>query len=423
MMPVVVAAPLKVSRKQRGELERMARSSSLPHRTVVQSAALLFAADGMANEAIARECATTPDTVRRWRAKFEAGGVDAVGSIAPGRGRKPEIVQDVIDAIVEDTLRTVPDDGATAWSTRTMADRHGVGKDTVARIWRGRNLRPWRVDTFKLSNDPAFESKLVDVVGLYLDPPERAVVFSFDEKTQCQALDRTQPSLPLKAGRGRTMTHDYKRNGTIDLFAALNVGTGEVLHQTRRRHTANDVLAFFRWIDLHVPRDLEVHVVLDNLSAHSGPPVAEWLAHPKRQRWHLHFTPTSSSWLNLVEGWFAQLTNRRLRHGSFNSVAALSDAIDLWASHWNDDPQPFVWHTPARKIIAKVRRGRAALTHQRTVSHGQFLDELLSIGSASRRLYFRRRCARLPVGNVLGHGCGQDNWLLQHKSNLGPQVL
>src|SRR6266567_4599330 len=362
-MPVMVAAPLKVTRKQRGELERLARSSSLPHRMVVQASGLLLAADGVANEVIARECATTPDTVRRWRAKFEAGGVDAVGSIAPGRGRKPEIPQSVIDAIVNDTLHTVPDDESTAWSTRTMAERHGVGKDTVARIWRARNLRPWRVETFKLSNDPRFEEKLVDVVGLYLDPPERAVVFSFDEKTQCQALDRTQPSLPLKPGRAKTMTHDYKRNGTVDLFAALNIGTGEVLHQTRKKHTANDVLAFFKWIDLHVPRDLKVHVVLDNLSAHSAPTVTEWLAHPKRQRWHLHFTPTSTSWLNLVEGWFAQLTNRRLRHGTFDSVAALSDAIDVWASHWNDDPKPFVWHTPAKTIIAKVRRGRAALTH------------------------------------------------------------
>lgn len=363
-MPVVVAAALKVSRKARIELERMSRSSVLPHRVVVQASALLLAADGWANEAIARECSTTPDTVRRWRAKFEAGGLDAVGSIAPGRGRKPEIDQDVIDAIVDDTLHATPDDGSTSWSTRTMAERHGVGKDTVARIWKARNLKPWKVDTFKLSTDPDFETKLVDVVGLYLDPPERAVVFSFDEKTQCQALDRTQPSLPLKAGRGRTMTHDYKRNGTIDLFAALNVGTGEVLHQTRKRHTANDVLAFFKWIDLHVARDLEIHVVLDNLSAHSAPPVAHWLADPKRARWHLHFTPTSSSWLNLVEGWFAQLTNRRLRTGSFNSVGALIEAIDVWASHWNTDPKPFVWHTTAKKIITKVRRGRAALTHQ-----------------------------------------------------------
>jgi transposase len=363
-MPVVVAAPLRVSRSERVALERMVRSSSLPHRVVVQASALLLAADGVANEAIARECTTTPDTVRRWRTKFEAGGIEAVGSIGPGRGRKPEIGQDVVDAIVDDTLHAVPDDESTSWSTRTMGERHGVGKDTVARIWRARNLRPWRVETFKLSKDPAFEAKLVDVVGLYLDPPERAVVFSFDEKTQCQALDRTQPSLPLKAGRARTMTHDYKRSGTVDLFAALNVGTGEVLHQTRRRHTADDVLAFFKWIDLHVPRHLEIHVVLDNLSAHSAPPVAEWLAHPHRQRWHLHFTPTSASWLNLVEGWFAQLTNRRLRTGSFNSVTALTEAIEVWASHWNNDPKPFVWHTSAKKIIAKVRRGRAALTHQ-----------------------------------------------------------
>ena len=361
---MITAAPLKVSRKQRAELERMARSTSLPHRCVVQASALLLAADGEANAAIARACATTPDTVRRWRAKFEEGGVDAVGSIAPGRGRKPEIPQKVIDAIVDDTLHTVPDDESTAWSTRTMAERHGVGKDTVARIWRARKLRPWLVETFKLSNDPAFEEKLVDVVGLYLDPPERAVVFSFDEKTQCQALDRTQPSLPLKAGRARTMTHDNKRNGTTDLFAALNVGTGEVIHQTRKSHKGTDVLAFFKWIDLHTPRDLEIHVVLDNLSAHKAPEVRELLAKPRQARWHMHFTPTSSSWLNLVEGWFAQLTNKRLRTGSFNSVDALTEAIDVWVSHWNDDPKPFIWTKTAKEIVAKVKRGRAALTHQ-----------------------------------------------------------
>jgi transposase len=363
-MPLITAAPLHVSRRERAELTRLSRSPSLPHRVVVQASALLLAADGMANEAIARECATTPDTVRRWRAKFEDGGVEAVGSIAPGRGRKPEIGQSVIEAIVHDTLHGIPDDESTSWSTRTMAERFGVSKDTVARIWKARNLRPWRVNTFKLSDDPRFEEKLIDVVGLYLDPPERAVVLSFDEKTQCQALDRTQPSLPMKRGRAKTMTHDYKRHGTVDLFAALNIATGEVLHQIRRRHTASDVLSFFRWIDLHTPQPLEVHVVLDNLSAHSAPPVAEWLAHRKRARWHLHFTPTSASWLNLVEGWFAQLTNRRLKHGTFTNVDALIEAIDVWASHWNDDPKPFVWHAPARQIIAKARRGRAALDHQ-----------------------------------------------------------
>ena len=363
-MPVMIAAPLKVSRKQRKVLEHMARSSSLPYRCVVQASGLLLAAEGTANEAIARACSTTPDTVRRWRNKFEAGGVDAVGAIAPGRGRRPEIAQEVIDAIVEDTLRTVPDDGSTAWSTRTMAERHGVGKDTVARVWRARKLRPWRVETFKLSQDPRFEEKLVDVVGVYMNPPERAVVFSFDEKTQCQALDRTQPSLPMKKGRGKTMTHDYKRNGTTDLFAALNVGTGEVIHQTRKTHAGKDVLAFSKWIDLHTPRDLEIHVVLDNLSAHKSAEVAAWLAKPRQKRWHLHFTPTSSSWLNLVEGWFAQLTNKRLKHGSFTSVGELTEAIDVWVSHWNDDPKPFIWTKTANEIIAKVKRGRAALTHQ-----------------------------------------------------------
>lgn len=360
-MPIVVASPLKVSVEQRAELERMSASTVRPHREVVQASALLLAADGVANNEIARSFSTTADTVRRWRAKFEAGGVQAVGKIAKGRGRKPTIAGKVVEAIVVETLKTVPNDGSTQWSTRTMGERHGVGKDTVARIWRGRKIRPWQVDTFKLSNDPNFEEKLVDVVGLYLNPPERAVVFSFDEKTQCQALDRTQPSLPMTPGRARTMTHDYKRNGTTDLFAALNIATGEVLHETRKTHTGEDVLAFFKKIDRATPRDLEIHVVLDNLSAHKSQPVREWLAKPAQKRWHLHFTPTSASWLNLVEGWFAQLTNKRLRTGAFNSVAHLVDAIDRWVSHWNEDPKPFVWVKTAEDIIEKVRRGRAAL--------------------------------------------------------------
>ena len=363
-MPIAAAPALIVTQSDRRALQRMASSTVLAHRVVVQASALLLAADGVANEQIARDCSTNPDTVRAWRRKFEIVGVAAVGTIAAGRGRKPGIDQATIESIVDDTLRTVPDDGATEWSCRTMGERHGVGKDTVARIWKARGLRPWKVETFKLSNDPDFETKLIDVVGLYMNPPERAVVFSFDEKTQCQALDRTQPSLPLKRGRAKTMTHDYKRNGTTDLFAALNIHTGEVFHQTRKTHASVDVLAFFKWIDLHVAKDLDVHVVLDNLSAHKAPPVRDWLADPKRARWHLHFTPTSSSWLNLVEGWFAQLTNKRLRNGTFNSVAALNEAIDVWTSHWNDDPKPFVWTKTANDIIAKVRRGRTALNHQ-----------------------------------------------------------
>ena len=241
-----------------------------------------------------------------------------------------------------------------------MAARFGIGKDAAARIWRDHRLKPWKLDTFKLSNDPHFEDKLVDVVGLYANPPERAAVFSFDEKTQIQALDRTQASLPLKPGRAGTMTHDYRRHGTTDVFAAMNVNTGEVLYDCRR-HTSADVLAFFKLIDVHVPPALEVHVILDNLSAHMGPEVTKWLAHPQRARWHLHFTPTSSLWLNLVERWFNELTERRLRRGAFTSVAALIDAIETWAEHWNDNPQPFVWTKTADEIITKVRRGRAAL--------------------------------------------------------------
>lgn len=361
-MPVVFAPALKVTALQRDELEVMARSSVLPHRKVIQARGLLLAADGVANEEIARRCSTTPDTVRRWRARFAAAGVGGVGVIAPGRGRKPEVPVEVVEAIVADTLGTTPDDGSTHWSTRTMADRHGVGKDFVAAVWRARGLKPWLVKTFKLSTDPNFEEKLVDIVGLYMNPPERAAVLCFDEKTQCQALDRTQPSLPLTKGRAGTMTHDYKRHGTTDLFAALDVATGETLIHTRRSHNHQDFLFFLKLIDLHVPQDLDVHLVLDNLSAHKHANVQRWL--DKHPRFHFHFTPTSSSWLNLVERWFRELTDKRLRRGTFTTVEQLTEAIELWTEHWNDDPKPFIWHKTADEIIAKVKRGRAALTHQ-----------------------------------------------------------
>src|ERR1019366_3772080 len=302
MRSVLAAPPLEVSEEQRDELERIARSSSMPHRSVIQAKALLMSADGVSIYEVARQLKVASNSVRSWRRRFETEGVDGVGKIAKGRGRSSWLPEGTVAAIVHDTLHATPDDGSTHWSTRTMAARFGVGKDTVARIWKDHKLKPWKTSTFKISNDPEFESKLVDVVGLYLDPPERAVVFSFDEKTQVQALDRTQPSLPLTPGRAGTMTHDYKRNGTTDLFAAMNLGTGQVLYDTRSSHKATDVLAFFKLIDLHVAKDLDIHVVLDNLSAHKAEPIRTWLEHPKRARWHLHFTPTSSSWLDLVEG-------------------------------------------------------------------------------------------------------------------------
>ncbi len=367
-MPAKIAPPLVMTDDQRAALESMARSTSLPHRKVTQAKALLLAAEGVSNNEIGRRCATTCESVRAWRNRFAERGVDGVGVIAKGRGRKSWLPEGTVAEVVRVTQNETPDDTSTHWSTRSLAGRFGIGKDSIARIWRNNKLKPWKVDTFKLSNDPHFEEKLVDVVGLYLNPPERAAVFSFDEKTQVQALDRTQPSLPMRPGRAGTMTHDYKRNGTTDLFAALNIATGEVLTECRKHHTAADVLRFFKLIDLHVAKDLDVHVVLDNLSAHKAPEIKNWLADPKRARWHLHFTPTSSSWLNLVERWFKELTDRKLRRSTFSSVPALIDAIELWVEHWNDDPKPFQWHAAAEDILTKVRRGRAALTQVKSAT-------------------------------------------------------
>lgn len=365
-MAIITAAPLVMTEVQRAELTRMAASSVLPHRQVVQARALLLAGDGVANEEIARRVQVESDTVRRWRRRFADKGVAGVGVIAKGRGRKPSLPAGTVEEVLRLTHKELPPDGSTHWSTRTMAAHVGVGKDTVAKIWADHNLKPWKVDTFKVSNDPGFEEKLVDVVGLYLNPPARAAVFSYDEKTQCQALDRTQPSLPMKPGRAGTMTHDYKRHGTVDLFAAMNLATGEVLTDTGKGHTGADVLRFFKQIDAAVPRGLSVHVVLDNLSAHSAPEIKKWLAHKDRRRWHLHFTPTSSSWLNLIERWFKELTDKRLRRGVFTSVADLIDAITLWAQHWNADPKPFIWKATAEDIITKVQRGRDTLHRIKT---------------------------------------------------------
>ena len=358
----MVAAALMATVEQRAELERMAASTSLPHRQVVQARGLLWACEGVANDEIGRRCGVDSDAVRRWRSRFVSEGTEGVGRIAKGRGRKPSLPAGTVEEVLRLTHKERPADGSTHWSTRTMAARVGIGKDSVAKIWADHNLKPWKVETFKVSNDPRFEEKLVDVVGVYLNPPARAVVFSFDEKTQCQALDRTQPSLPMKSGRAGTMTHDYKRHGTIDLFAAMNVATGEVLTDLRKGHTGADVLRFFKQIDASVPRGLGVHVVLDNLSAHSTPEIAKWLAHKDRRRWHLHYTPTSSSWVNLIERWFKELTDKRLRRGVFTSIADLTAAITTWAEHWNTNPTPFIWKATAEDIVTKVRRGRQTLT-------------------------------------------------------------
>jgi transposase len=369
MLTMQAAPPLQVSDDERASLERLAASSSAPYRAVVQAKALLLAVDGVSIYEIARRLKVASNSVRSWRRQFPITGVEGIGKVAKGRGRKSWLPEGTVAAVIRATLGESPPDGSTHWSTRSMAARIGVGKDTVQRIWADHNIKPWRVETFKLSNDPQFEEKLVDVVGLYMNPPKRAVVLSFDEKTQVQALDRTQPSLPLRPGRAGTLTHDYKRNGTTDLFAALNVATGEVFTECRGRHTGEDVLAFFKKIDRSVPRRFDIHAVLDNLSAHQTPDIQTWLADTRRKRWHLHFTPTSSSWLNLVERFFAELTNRRLKRGVFTSVPVLVEAMESWIEKWNEDPKPFVWHKAAEEIIEKVRRGRATLASVNSATH------------------------------------------------------
>ena len=303
-----------------------------------------------------------------------------------------------------------PDRAAAGWGDALddpdrWPRRSGWARTRVAQIWADHELKPWRVDVFKLSNDPEFEEKLVDVVGLYLKPPARAVVFSFDEKTQCQALDRTQPSLPMKPGRAGTMTHDYKRHGTIDLFAAMNVGTGQVHTHLRKGHAGAGRAGVLQTDRRHrAQRGLVGARDPGQPVRAQGPEIRSWLAHKDRRRWHLHFTPTSSSWLNLVERWFKELTDKRLRRGVFTSVADLTEAITVWAEHWNSDPQPFIWKATAEDIIEKVSRGRETLH--------QIKSRRTTSGFPRRRRGSRRgRCPVPPrAAGVDRRGCGRAGW-------------
>lgn len=318
----------------------------------------MMAGDGLASTAIAETLGLSPSTVVAWRARYAEEGLAKLGVVRKGRGRKPSISPEKVETIVRATLDEKPS-GQTHWSCRTMAKAQGVSPDTVQRIWSGRGLKPHQVKTFKLSNDKLFEEKLIDVVGLYLNPPEQAIVLCMDEKSQIQALDRTQPGLPIKKGRAGTMTHDYKRHGTTTLFAALDVLTGKVIGECHPRHRNGELLQFLRTIDKEVPKGLQVHLILDNYGSHKHANVVKWLkSHP---RFQMHFVPTSSSWLNLVERWFGMLTDKAVRRGVFHSVPQLVDAIQAFLSAYNDDPNPFVWTAKAEDIIAKVRRGRAAL--------------------------------------------------------------
>ena len=349
---------MSLSEAERAVLEALSKSQVAAHREVQRARVLLMASDGFANEWIARVVGVNPGTVRAWRARFAADRLKKLGAVAPGRGRKKVIPESKIAEIVDLTRLSKPE-GATHWSVRSMAAKSGVSPAQVQRIWAARGLKPHRVETFKLSTDSHFDEKLIDVCGLYLDPPENAIVLCMDEKTSIQALDHTQPSLPMKKGRGETMTHDYKRNGTTTLFAALEVATGKVVGTCVPKHRHEEFLAFLKTIEKEVPKGLEIHLILDNYATHKHAEVKSWLG--KHPRFHLYFTPTSSSWLNLGERWFRDLTDKALRHGVFHSVPDLIEKIENYIQTSNENPKPLVWTATADSILEKVARGRVAL--------------------------------------------------------------
>jgi transposase len=339
-------------------LNGLVRAPSTPQGIALRARIVLLAGDGFANNAISKKLSVGRPTVLLWRKRFEKKGSSGLLKIEKGRGRKPEIENAVVDAIVYDTLYRTPSD-ATHWSTRTLAKVHNVSFTFVKKVWDAHGLKPWLVKTFKVSNDPHFIEKLKDVVGLYLNPPEHALVLCLDEKTQIQALDRTQKPLPLTYNHRKTVTHDYKRNGTTTLFAALNILKGEVIGKCIKKHRHQEFLQFLRQIDRTVDPDLEIHCIIDNYATHKHPKIKQWLDH--HPRFHFHFIPTSSSWLNLVERWFGEITRKRIKRGSFQSEQELILAIEKYVEENNKNPKPFVWTKSAEEIITKVNNCKSIL--------------------------------------------------------------
>jgi transposase len=347
-----------VSESDRQELERWVSAHRTPQQVAQRCRIILAAAKGQQDKDIAKRMEINFKTVALWRQRFCSEGPDCLWEVAAGRGRKPQFTTDKIDEIINATLQTRPA-GATHWSCRTMAEKQGVSKATVNRIWQSHGLQPHRIKQFKLSRDPRFLEKLIDVVGLYINPPEKALVLCVDEKSQIQALDSTQPGLPLKKGRCGTMTHDYKRNGTTTLFAALELAQGKVIGQCYARHRHQEFLKFLKRLDAEFPVEMKLHLVMDNYGTHKHPKVQGWLQ--RHSRFVPHFIPTSSSWLNLVERWFGELTGKRIRRGTFVSVADLVAAIEEYLVAWNTNPKPFIWTATVESIMEKLSRCKQTL--------------------------------------------------------------
>lgn len=350
--------PLLLAEDQQKQIQRWLTALGTPQQVALRCRIVRAAGLGQSEAAIAAALDSTRQTVRLWKERFAQKGLAGLWEIGPGRGRKATYGPERIQAVIDTTLQSKPK-GSTHWSCRLMAARQGMSKSTISNIWRSHNLKPHRTKTFKLSRDPKFLEKLTDVIGLYLNPPDQAIVLCVDEKSQIQALNRTQPGLPLKQGRCGTMTHDYKRNGTTTLFAALDVLQGKVIGDCHQRHRHQEFLRFLRRIDREFPGPTPLHLVMDNYGTHGTPEVKTWLKrHP---RFVVHYVPTSCSWLNLIERWFAELTNKRIRRGSFFSVGELVTAIQEFLSAWNENPKPFVWTATVDSILAKLSRCRQTL--------------------------------------------------------------
>ena len=353
-----IAQKIVLNTEDRQTLERWSRGRSTQARLVIRARIVLLAAEGKDNQTIAAELDTDRMLVGRWRKRFADSGLAGIEKDAPRGGRKPKAREAAVAKIVQWTTQRKPKN-ATHWSTRSLAAELGLSHSMVNRVWRAGGLKPHLSRTFKVSNDPKFIQKLEDVVGLYLNPPEHALVLSCDEKSQIQALDRTQPGLPLKKGRCGTLTHDYVRNGTTTLFAALSMLDGKVISECMNRHRHQEWIKFLKLIDKQTPKNKALHLIVDNYATHKHPKVQSWLKrHP---RFHVHFTPTSSSWLNMVERWFREITEKRIRRGTFGSVPELIQAITDYIQAHNQDPKPFVWTAKVENILAKVRRARALL--------------------------------------------------------------
>ena len=352
---------ISISSADRERLERLVRDRNTPQKVVWRARIVLLAGDGLTAEGIAAEVGKSLLTVRRWRRRYVARGVDGLLKDATRRSRVKPLTPEKIRQVVDMTLHQKPPN-ATQWSVRSLAAVVSISYSSVQRIWQAHGLKPHLVETFKVSRDKNFAAKVEDVVGLYLDPPDRALVFCVDEKSQIQALDRTQPGLPMKKGRAGTMTHDYKRNGTTTLFAALNMLDGRVIGTCMPRHRHREFLRFLKLIDQQTRADLDLHLVVDNYATHKTPAVKRWIkAHP---RFHLHFTPTSASWINMVERFFAEITRNRIRRGAFKSVPELNSAIMEYLENHNADPNPFIWTKSAGQILEKVARAKQALESQ-----------------------------------------------------------